>query len=168
MSDKQVTSEAPDEPVTTEKVPEAEITAVIQPRNYNVQYPNVTIRKDKKGQKRPREKREFTVITNERETVDFIRDCRTGKVSPKLHIWDKDSYIASHPQRVALDWLKRDKSALFEVEFQKNGQNTGKMTGKLTGLGLTGLGLTGFDITARTVFSDLKLFFRISFLQRLL
>ena len=130
----QITAETVPEPVTEPVTETVENTAVIQPRDYNVKFPNVTIRKNKKNQKnqkRPREKRDFTVLTNERETVDFIRNCRTGKINPKLHEWDRENYISSHPHRLCLDWLKRDKSAIFEVEFQKNGQDTGKMTGKL-------------------------------------
>ena len=101
------------------------ITVEIVPRDKNV-----TIRKNKNNEKRPREKKTFSVITNERETKDFIQLCKEGKVSPKLHLLDKEEYITTHPQRVKLGWLRRDKSTMFEVEFRKDGKDTGIMTGK--------------------------------------
>ena len=100
------------------------LTFYVQPRDENV-----TIRK-KKNQKRPREKKEFSVNTLERETKQFIADCRSGKISPTLHKWDKDTYIASHPQRPILAWLKNDPASFYEVEFKRDGKDTGVMTGK--------------------------------------
>ena len=99
-----------------------ENTVEINPRDKNV-----TIRKNKK---RPREKKPFMVNSNERETKDFIQLCKDGKINPTLHLLDKNEYIQTHPQRVKLGWLCRDKSTLYEVEFRKDGKDTGIMTGK--------------------------------------
>ena len=92
----------------------------------NVQ--NITSRKPKRKFK---EKQKFTVLTNQKETEEFIEKCRAGHIHPKKRPFDKEKYIKAHPQSATLGWLRDDPCTLQEVEFYDREGSI--FNGKLTG-----------------------------------
>ena len=80
----------------------------------NVQ--NITSRKPKRKFK---EKQEFTVLTNQKETEEFIEKCRAGHIHPKKRPFDKEKYIKAHPQSATLgcQCLNMDQNNMVKKEI---------------------------------------------------